>query len=74
MKYIFLIVVVVAVFFSCKKKDTYGYTCRCHDNVTGKADTVYAINTETSGEATYRCKDYADTANAHGKNIKCTID
>lgn len=59
---------------SCAKKDTYGYTCRCKDKVTGASDTIYTINIATSGEAHYYCKDYADTANAYGKNISCDID
>ena len=73
-KLVLTFLAVSAVFISCKKKDTYGYTCRCKNNNTGQADTIYTIRVQTSGEASYICGDYADTANAHGENIECKID
>lgn len=71
---ILLIFLLMAGFIACKKKDTYGYTCRCKDKSTGLSDTIYTIRVPTSGEASYRCQDYADTANVYGKNIECAID
>lgn len=68
------LLLISAVIISCKKKDTYGYTCRCHDKNTGQTDTIYTIRMRTSGEASYTCRDHADTANAYGKNIDCKID
>lgn len=73
MRYTILMVLAVSIFYSCKK-DTYGYTCRCQDTNTGAADTAYTISTETSGQANYECKNYADTANKYGANIKCYVD
>ncbi len=73
MKRIILPILVLIVVASCNKKDTYGYTCTCTDKDSGKADTTYTIRVETSGEASYVCRDYADTANYYGKNIDCTI-
>lgn len=75
MKKIFLVtVLLIGCLAACKKKDTYGYTCRCKDKTTGQSDTIYTLRVPTSGEAAYRCKDWADTANAYGKNIECEID
>lgn len=73
-KLVLTLLIIPAVFISCKKKDTYGYTCRCKDKGTGQADTIYTITIQTSGEASFYCRNYADTANAHGKNIECNID
>lgn len=66
--------ILITGFIACKKKDTYGYTCRCKDKNSGQSDTLYTLRVPTSGEASYRCKDHADTANAYGKNIECNID
>jgi len=74
MRKIVLFTLVVAGLYSCNKKDTYGYTCRCHDNTSGATDTIYTITVQTSGEASYLCKDYGDTVNAYGGNVKCKID
>ena len=75
MKRILFILIVVGIgVVSCNKKDTYGYTCRCNNQATGQSDTIYTIRVQTSGEAAFRCEDYADTANAYGKNIACKID
>lgn len=71
---LFILLVPTIGLFSCKGKDTYGYTCRCHDKSTGQTDTIYALRVPTSGEAAYRCKNFADTANAYGKNLDCKID
>lgn len=73
MKYIFLPVLMMVMFLSCKKKDTYGYSCVCKDKTSGQVDTTYTIRLQTSGEAEYICKDHADTANFYGKNIECDI-
>lgn len=73
-KILFILLALNMVFISCKKKDTYGYTCRCNDKATGQSDTIYTIRVQTSGEAAYRCEDYGDTANVYGKNIACKID
>lgn len=73
-KILFVLLALTAGYISCKKKDTYGYTCRCYDKSTGQSDTTYTLRVPTSGEAAYRCKDHADTANAYGKNIECNID
>ena len=66
MKYIILPVTALLIFVSCKKKDTYGYTCTCKDNASGQTDTAYTIRVQTSGEASYICGDYEDTANFYG--------
>jgi len=71
---ILLLLLLVVGIVACRKKDTYGYTCRCKNKSTGQSDTIYTLRVPTSGEASYRCKDYADTANAYGKNIECAID
>lgn len=74
MRYIILIILAAGAIAACKKKDTYSYTCRCTNTASGLADTVFSLNVPTSGEASYRCKDYADTANAYGDHISCKID
>ncbi|HEY9178043.1 MAG TPA: hypothetical protein VIN07_10145 [Flavipsychrobacter sp.] len=71
---LFIVFVLITGATACKKKDTYGYTCRCQDKNSGQTDTIYTLRVPTSGEASYRCKDFADTANASGKNIECKID
>lgn len=58
---------------SCKKKDSYGYTCTCNDIQSGALDSSFTLRVGTSGEATYLCNNVADTANKYGKNIKCTL-
>lgn len=72
-KLIIIMLVMIVGLFSCTKKDTYGYTCNCTNKETKAADTSFIINVETSGEASYRCRDYADTANVYGKNIECIL-
>lgn len=64
----------VVTFLSCKKKDTYGYSCVCTDKTSGLTDTTFTLRLQTSGEASYICKEHADTANAYGKNIECDIN
>lgn len=73
MKYLVLPALLCLSLGSCKK-DSYGYTCSCKDKTSGHADTSLIIRVQTSGEADYRCKNFADTANKYGKNIQCTLD
>lgn len=73
MKKIILITVLLGSLYSCKKKDSYGYTCRCSDQISNN-DTIFTLRTATSGEAYYNCKDYQDTANKYGANYNCEID
>ncbi len=73
MKKITLVIVILCSLYSCKKKDTYGYTCRCKDKVSNN-DTIFTLRLPTSGEAYYKCKDHQDTANKYGANYNCEID
>lgn len=74
MKYLITFLLIGGLFCSCKRKDTYGYTCTCNDQSSGAIDTTYSIRVEAIGMANYQCKNYRDTANAHGKNIDCYIE
>ncbi|MCB0700976.1 MAG: hypothetical protein H6551_08170 [Chitinophagales bacterium] len=61
------------LFVSCKKKDSYGYTCTCKEKVSGAIDTTFTLRVGTSGEADYLCNNVADTSNKYGKNVECTL-
>lgn len=74
MRKIILLALGLTGLYSCIKKDTYGYTCRCYNNNSGATDTIYTITVQTSGEASYICKNHGDTVNAYGGNVKCKID